>query len=108
MKRIDLASLPTEELWALREKIVATLAAKLVAEKGLVENRLKQLDGRVPTKQLRKTTGRRPYPTVFPKFRNPDQPSQTWAGRGKQPRWLTAHLRSGKRIDDFKIEQAAA
>jgi DNA-binding protein H-NS len=107
MKRRDLESLPTDELWALREKIVATLAAKLIAEKGLVENRLRQLDGRVLTKQLRKKTDRRPYPIVLPKFRNPDQPSQTWAGRGRQPRWLTAHLRSGKRIDDLRIEAAA-
>jgi DNA-binding protein H-NS len=106
MKRTDLESLPTDELWALREKIVATLSAKLIAEKGLLETRLSQLHGRVWTKQLRKRAARRPYPIVFPKFRNPDQPSETWAGRGKQPRWLTAHLSSGKRIDDFRIEAA--
>ena len=104
----EVAALSTEELWALYERIAASLFARLTAEIGTCDERLKQLDGRVLTKQLRKTTGRRPYPTVFPKFRNPDQPSQTWAGRGKQPRWLTAHLSSGKRIDDFKIEQASA
>jgi len=52
-------------------------------------------------------SGRRPYPPVPPKYRNPDQPSETWAGRGKQPRWLVAKLGSGKRIDDFKIKKAA-
>ena len=46
--------------------------------------------------------------TVFPKFRNPEQPSETWAGRGKKPRWLTAQLRSGKQLDDFRIALAAA
>jgi DNA-binding protein H-NS len=30
------------------------------------------------------------------------------ASGGKQPRWLTAQLRTGKRIDDFRIERAAA
>ena len=39
---------------------------------------------------------RRPYPKVFPKYRNPKKPAETWSGRGKQPRWLTAQLRSGK------------
>jgi DNA-binding protein H-NS len=29
---------------------------------------------------------RRPYPKVTPKFKNPQDPSQTWSGRGKQPR----------------------
>jgi len=50
---------------------------------------------------------RRPYPVVVPKYRNPERPSETWAGRGKTPRWLTAQLKSGKRIDDFRIRYAA-
>ena len=108
MKRSELASLSSDELWALRQKVAATLASRLTAEMKTIENRLRQLDGLIRTRRLRKTTGRRFYPTVAPKFRNPDQPSQTWAGRGKQPRWLSAHLSSGKRIDDFRIEQAAA
>ena len=32
---------------------------------------------------------------------------ETWAGRGKQPRWPIAQLGSGKRIDDFRIRKAA-
>jgi DNA-binding protein H-NS len=108
MQRMDLERFTTDELWALRQKVAATLASRLTAEMKTIENRLRQLDGPIWTRRLRKTTGRRFYPTVAPKFRNPDQPSQTWAGRGKQPRWLTAHLSSGKRIDDFRIEQAAA
>lgn len=50
---------------------------------------------------------RRPYPVVVPKYRNPERPSETWAGRGKTPRWLTAQLKSGRRIDDFRIRYAA-
>jgi DNA-binding protein H-NS len=50
---------------------------------------------------------RRPYPVVVPKYRNPEQPSETWAGRGKTPRWLAAQLKSGRRIDDFRIRHAA-
>jgi DNA-binding protein H-NS len=44
---------------------------------------------------------------VFPKFFNPDDPSQTWAGRGKQPRWMMQQLKSGRHVDDFRIQQAA-
>lgn len=54
-----------------------------------------------------KSSVRRPYPVVVPKYRNPEQPSETWAGRGKTPRWLTAQLNSGRRIDDFRIRYAA-
>jgi DNA-binding protein H-NS len=30
---------------------------------------------------------------VAPKYRNPADPSQTWSGRGRQPRWFNAALR---------------
>jgi DNA-binding protein H-NS len=108
MERKDLASIPTDELWTLHEKIAATLVAKLKAEIKAIDNRLRQLNGPIQTKQSTKKPSRRPYPIVLPKFQNPNQPSQTWAGRGKRPRWLTAYLRSGKRIDDFRIERVAA
>ena len=46
---------------------------------------------------------RRPYPKVLSKYRNPKNPAETWSGRGKQPRWLKAQLRSGKKANDFLI-----
>jgi DNA-binding protein H-NS len=107
MKQSELAILSTDELWLLHEKITATLNAKLSAELEMLKKRLRGLK-RVGVEQGVKGPERRPYPIVLPKFRNPDQPLETWAGRGKQPRWLRKHLRSGKRIDDFRIESAAA
>ena len=104
MERKDLVSIPTDELWTLK-KIAATLVAKMKAEIKAIDNRLRQLNGPI---QSTKKANRRPYPIVLPKFQNPNQPSQTWAGRGKRPRWLTAYLRSGKQIDDFRIERVAA
>ena len=108
MTRKDLDSMSTDELWTFHEKIVADLATRLTAERNALERRLKQLNRGNRDKQGEPSIERRPYPKVFPKFRNPDYPSETWAGRGKQPRWLTAQLRRGKRIDDFRIERAAA
>jgi DNA-binding protein H-NS len=106
MKRSDLELLSTEELWVLHENVAATLKAKIVAEQKVLEGRLSQLNGRSRVEQTGETPERRSYPTVFPKFRNPEQPSETWTGRGKKPRWLTAQLKSGKQIDDFRIDLA--
>jgi DNA-binding protein H-NS len=103
MKRADLESMSVDKLWELHEKIAAKLAAKLAKEKSMLENRLRQLNRALPAGEVAKKSGRRPYPVVLPKFRNPDEPSETWAGRGKQPKWLTRQLRSGKRMDDFRI-----
>ena len=126
MNRNDFKSMSTEELWALHQEIATRLAAALTAEKTVLENRLRQLQRRIETQPAAraakssdakssnaKSSGakssirRRPYPAVVPKYRNPERPSETWAGRGKTPRWLAAQLKSGRRIDDFRIRHAA-
>jgi DNA-binding protein H-NS len=45
--------------------------------------------------------------SVAPKYRNPNDPSQTWAGRGLQPLWLRDAIESGKKLDSFLIAKAA-
>jgi DNA-binding protein H-NS len=37
------------------------------------------------------------------KFRNPNDSSQEWSGRGRQPNWVKAWTASGKSLDDAKI-----
>src|SRR6267378_1396238 len=111
MNRNDFKSMSTDELWALHEEIAARLAAALTAEKSVLENRLRRLRRGIEIQHAahdtKSSAERRPYPAVVPKYRNPERPSETWAGRGKKPRWLAAQLKSGKRIDDFRISHAA-
>jgi DNA-binding protein H-NS len=126
MNRNEFKSMSTDELWALHEEIATRLAAALTAEKSVLENRLRRLQRGIETQHAtgdakssgakssgaktsgaKSSTERRPYPPVVPKYRNPERPSETWAGRGKKPRWLAAQLKSGKRIDDFRIRHAA-
>jgi DNA-binding protein H-NS len=95
-----------DELCSLHERVTSVLARKISAEKGRLEQRLRQLGQGVLTSDEHVSRARRPYPKVVPKYRNPNRPSETWAGRGKQPRWLTAQLRSGKKLDDFRIESS--
>jgi len=106
MKPHDLKSMSTDELWSLHERVTSVLARKISAEKGRLEQRLRQLGQGGPMSDEHVSRARRAYPKVVPKFRNPTRPSETWAGRGKQPRWLTAQLRSGKKIDAFRIKSS--
>ena len=41
---------------------------------------------------------------VAAKYANPDNPAETWSGRGRKPRWLAGRLKAGDRIDKFLIE----
>jgi DNA-binding protein H-NS len=113
MKKSDLEALSLDDLWALHEQISEVLASRIIAEKKQLEKRLDQLNrgkaiwgsGEVKMKpgSSKASRPRRKYPKVFPKYQNPAVPSETWSGRGKQPRWLVSALRSGKTIKDFEI-----
>jgi DNA-binding protein H-NS len=36
-----------------------------------------------------------------------DKSGNTWAGRGAQPRWLTAAIKAGAKRDDFLVDKTA-
>ena len=95
----DLKSMSIDDLWLLHERVASILSGKILEERQQLDRRLRKLQ-HLSTSRSRT---RRPYPPVYPKYQNPNQASETWAGRGKQPRWLRNALRSGKRLDDFRI-----
>ena len=35
------------------------------------------------------------------KYANPDDPADTWSGRGRKPRWFEAALQAGTRAEDL-------
>ena len=37
-----------------------------------------------------------------------DRSSNTWTGRGAQPRWMTAAIKAGAKRDDFLVDRRAA
>jgi DNA-binding protein H-NS len=45
---------------------------------------------------------------VSPKYRNPDNASETWSGRGRKPRWLEDRLSKGAPLEGFLIGPVSA
>jgi DNA-binding protein H-NS len=103
MRGNKLKSMSIDELWNLHEEVALELAQKLQSEKTRLEQRLHQLRGTDNASDLYRV--RRPYPAVPPKYRNPKNPTETWSGRGKQPRWLRPQLQAGRRLDDFLVDR---
>ena len=116
MQKSDFEKMPLDDLWALHEQISNILSTRIIAEKEQLERRLGQLNRgkgvkRTVLLQLNPSEAktdrpRRKYPKVFPKYRNPAEPSETWSGRGKRPRWLVSALKAGKPIEDFQISKS--
>jgi DNA-binding protein H-NS len=50
----------------------------------------------------RKPSGADKRSVVAPKYRDAST-GATWTGRGKQPKWLATALKSGEKLENFKI-----
>lgn len=54
------------------------------------------------------TRRRRKSGKVPPKYRDTENPRNTWSGRGSMPLWLASRLRFGHQLTDFLIPGVAA
>jgi DNA-binding protein H-NS len=100
---MNLKSMSIDKLSKLREQVEAALKSKVIEERRAAQDQLGRLE-RLATNGLRARGARGgPRGAVAPKYRNPENPSETWAGRGLKPRWLAAALKSGKKLEDFGI-----
>jgi len=124
-----LGAMTLAELVQLRDRVQTALSGKIEAERVALQRQINELsslttsspgNGRSETRVGR---GRRPaggrragngksHPlkgrTVAPKYRDPANPDQTWAGRGQAPRWLVAYESQGRKREEFLIGAAAA
>jgi DNA-binding protein H-NS len=105
----DISQLSVEELKRLQEQAEALIASKkdeaiedayqqiiAIADKvGLSIEQILEYGASKRKKTVRKA--------VEPRYRSKINPSDTWTGRGKQPRWLVAELDGGAKLEDFLI-----
>jgi DNA-binding protein H-NS len=64
----------------------------------------------VPQAQETRTTVRSAPAATSPivQYRNPNAPGQAWTGRGKQPKWVSEWVQSGKSLDSLRVDTAPA
>jgi DNA-binding protein H-NS len=101
-----LKTLSLDKLVKLKSQIEAALASKVTEQRRDLElelSKLNRFQGGKSRGGLRGARG-----AVAPKYRNPENPTETWAGRGLQPRWLAAAIKSGKKLEDFAIASTGA
>jgi DNA-binding protein H-NS len=94
-------SWPTDELWRLRERVSSRLVRKIAEEKAKLDEQLRILEN--AHSAIGPKRPRRAYPKVLPKYQNPKDAAKTWSGRGKQPHWVQAQLRAGKKLEHLLI-----
>ncbi len=111
--RHDLEAMDFEELWILHEELTKILLKRSQPKSGNSKTSCAAQPAgsiwcRLKVGRPRTGTGqppRRKYPKVVPKYFNPLHPTETWSGRGKQPRWLVAALQLGHTLEEFRISR---
>jgi DNA-binding protein H-NS len=109
MKGLTLKSMSFDDLVALRDNVVRMISAKASSTRRELEAKLAAIEGfgfgggakRGRKPRGSKLKGRK----VPPKYRNPKNRSETWAGRGATPRWLRALIKSGHKLEEFSIKK---
>jgi DNA-binding protein H-NS len=98
---MNLKSMSIDKLTKLRGQVDTILHTKVADERRSLQTELDKL------LQLSTSKGVKPGArgSVAPKYRNPENHSETWAGRGLKPRWLAAALKAGKKLEHFSIAQ---
>jgi DNA-binding protein H-NS len=101
----NLKSMDVDGLLALRAQIDGQLATRRSdLQKQLARLQRASTDG--PAAAGNGRTSAMKGVKVKPKYRDAGT-GDTWAGRGVQPRWLTAALKGGKKLDDYLIDKVA-
>ena len=102
--RSELDGMSYKQLLDLEEKIQNAIAVKRDEEKATVKAALFDLATKhgFSVDELYGKRGKAKGASVT-KYRNPDNPAETWTGRGRKPNWLVAKLKRGGKIEKFAI-----
>ncbi|MDQ2094480.1 H-NS histone family protein [Rhodalgimonas zhirmunskyi] len=100
----DLTSMSLTELQSLQKKVAKAI------EKQENRDRKKALAALEATARdlgysLSELTGGKKAPGSkgAPKYANPENPEQTWTGKGRRPAWVNEALQSGKSLEEMAI-----
>ena len=99
VKVSSLSTMSVDALLQLRDQIGAVLLRR-TAE---LRRQIQRLDGSSWRGNGTNRSAARKGGKIPPKYRDPDDPSNVWAGRGARPRWMEAKIKAGAKQEDFLI-----
>jgi DNA-binding protein H-NS len=77
-----LKTMPIAKLQALKSQVDAAISAKVTERRRELESELSELAGFAGGRKVSKAGRSGRTGPVAPKYRNPENPAETWAGRG--------------------------
>ena len=106
MRQINLEKLSLKDLQELELRVDKAIAEARLKERSELTAEIEQMvaDRGFTMSEIFSTKRGSPKGrTVAPKFANPEDPGQTWTGRGRKPNWLVQKLEEGADLDDLLL-----
>jgi DNA-binding protein H-NS len=95
----EIEALPFDQLRTLNREIAALIADRRHKELDDIRERVALLgftpDDLAPPKAKRGTGSA--------KYANPDDPTETYGGKGRKPAWLTEKIEAGHQLEEFRV-----
>lgn len=110
MPKIDLEKLSLQELQQLAQEVEIKVTEKKTGEQQRIYQEMRALAasiGMTPDEVIESQGRGRRSGVRAPakvKYRNPNDPSQTWAGRGKRPGWVQAWVNEGRELAEIEVQ----
>lgn len=104
---IDLQDKSPEDLQRIIAEAQAALVARTNSKRKEVISQIKELAASIGVSveihETGKKADKRSTSAVSAKYRNPENHSEVWTGRGLAPKWMKALIDSGRNKDEFLI-----
>ncbi|MFM9435056.1 DNA-binding protein H-NS [Janthinobacterium sp. CG_23.3] len=102
---MDLSNMSAPELRNLQDKIKQEMKKREHRDIAKAREQILAIAQSVgiPLKELVASGVRAKTGSVAVRYRNPDDESQQWTGRGRQPKWVKQWTDSGKSIDLLRV-----
>jgi DNA-binding protein H-NS len=112
---LDLEQLGDQELRQVTERVREVLHGRFSSRTQEFRELAREMGFAVTLTKVGKETSRRGTRQaqeedrrrdVSAKYRNPDNPAETWAGRGRKPKWVQDRLDQGTPLNDLLIKRS--
>jgi DNA-binding protein H-NS len=105
MKDAQLQKMTLKALLDLKNRVDRAIQEKRDQERSELRDQFRQLAAEkgISWSELVGSGKGKPRGPVAAKFADPKDPSNTWSGRGRMPKWLSAKLKAGAKLESFRL-----
>lgn len=101
---IDLDSMELEELLIHQENIKKIIKHKQKDQREAAMTEMQAIAIKLGYSSLEEFLEARHMEEIFAsKYRNPENPNQKWAGRGRKPKWVNEYLKGEGTLEDLLV-----